>query len=120
MTSGHMFTRIRGSPYTDGNGQWIAAGFQNQFGQEVHVVALICGCACARHKTIMLTFDTTDGLLAFAFLMLIMITPYQSSPQRQRLQIYLWTGVIMIIYSVLVSLFKLKNRGRLTVFVQSG
>jgi oligosaccharyltransferase complex subunit gamma len=43
MTSGYMFTRIRGSPYTAGNGQWIAPGFQNQYGQEVHVVALICG-----------------------------------------------------------------------------
>lgn len=42
MTSGYMFTRIRGSPYTGGNGNWIAGGFQNQFGQEVHVVALIC------------------------------------------------------------------------------
>jgi len=93
MTSGYMFTRIRGSPYSGGDGQWIAAGYQNQFGQEVQVIAFIY------------------GLLAFAFLMLILVIPYQSSPQRQRLQVYLWTGVIMIIYSVLVSLFRVKNRG---------
>ncbi|KAF8163316.1 oligosaccharyl transferase subunit OST3/OST6 family [Crassisporium funariophilum] len=93
MTSGFMFTRIRGVPYNGGDGNWIAAGYQNQFGQEVQVVSFIY------------------GLLSFAFLMLIMIVPYQSSPQRQRMQVYLWTGVIMLVYSVLVSLFRVKNRG---------
>ena len=42
MTSGFMFTRIRGSPFTGGGGNWIAGGYQNQFGQEVSVVAFIC------------------------------------------------------------------------------
>jgi oligosaccharyltransferase complex subunit gamma len=42
MTSGYMFTRIRGSPFTGGDGNWIAGGFQNQYGQEVSVVAFIC------------------------------------------------------------------------------
>jgi oligosaccharyltransferase complex subunit gamma len=93
MTSGYMFTRIRASPWTGGGGQWIAAGFQNQFGQEVQVVAMIY------------------GFLALAFLMLIVVAPYQSSPQRQRAQVYLWTAVIMIIYSILISLFRVKNRG---------
>lgn len=37
-----MFTRIRGAPYTGNDGSWIAGGYQNQFGQEVQVVALIC------------------------------------------------------------------------------
>jgi len=93
MTSGFMFTRIRGVPYTSGDGNWIAPGYQNQFGQEVQVVSFIY------------------GLLSFAFLMLIMIVPYQSSPNRQRMQVYLWWFVIIIIYSVLVSLFRVKNRG---------
>ncbi|KAF9482772.1 oligosaccharyl transferase subunit OST3/OST6 family [Pholiota conissans] len=93
MTSGYMFTRIRNVPFNGGNGNWIAAGYQNQFGQEVQVVSFIY------------------GLLSFAFLMLILVVPLQSSPQRQRLQVYLWTGVIMIIYSVLISLFRVKNRG---------
>jgi len=44
--------------------------------------------------------------------MLISIIPRQTSPQRQRLQVYLWTGVIMIVYSVLISLFRVKNRGK--------
>jgi hypothetical protein len=44
--------------------------------------------------------------------MLISIIPRQTSPHRQRLQVYLWTGVIVILYSVLISLFRLKNRGK--------
>ncbi len=44
--------------------------------------------------------------------MLTIIVPYQTSAARQRLQVYLWVGIIMIIYSVLVSIFKVKNRGR--------
>lgn len=41
MTSGYMFTRIRNTPFTSG-GSWIAAGYQNQYGQETQVVAAIC------------------------------------------------------------------------------
>ncbi|KAJ3725934.1 hypothetical protein EV361DRAFT_877204 [Lentinula raphanica] len=93
MTGGFMFTRIRGSPYTGADGAWIAGGYQNQFGQEVQVVALIY------------------GTLAFSVVMLTMIVPYQSSPARQRLQVYLWSGVLMLVYSVLVTLFRVKNRG---------
>jgi oligosaccharyltransferase complex subunit gamma len=111
MTSGYMFTRIRGMPYTAANGQWIASGHQNQFGQETHVIALIC-----EHRHVLASFHKlsgiTDGLLAMSFLMLILVAPLQASSSRQRMQIYLWTGVIMIIYSILLSLFRMKNRGK--------
>ncbi|RDB21052.1 Dolichyl-diphosphooligosaccharide--protein glycosyltransferase subunit 3 [Hypsizygus marmoreus] len=93
MTSGYMFTRIRSSPYNGGGGNWVASGYQNQFGQEVTVVSCIY------------------GLLATSFLMLILVVPRQTSPSRQRVQVYLWTGVFMIMYSMLVSLFRIKNRG---------
>ncbi|OCH94993.1 oligosaccharyl transferase subunit OST3/OST6 family [Obba rivulosa] len=93
MTSGHMFVRIRGMPMSGPNGQWIAPGFQNQFGQEVQVVAMMY------------------GLLALAFFMLTTVIPYQTSPQRQRVQVYLWSFVIFIMFSVLVSCFRVKNRG---------
>ncbi|GBE82000.1 Dolichyl-diphosphooligosaccharide--protein glycosyltransferase subunit 3 [Sparassis crispa] len=93
MTSGYMFTRIRGMPNSGANGQWIAPGYQNQFGQEVQVVAMIYGS------------------LSAAFLMLILVTPAQLSPSRQRAQVYLWTAVIFIMFSVLISFFKVKNRG---------
>ncbi|KAG6900883.1 hypothetical protein C0993_010001 [Termitomyces sp. T159_Od127] len=93
MTSGYMFCRIRGMPSNGGKGNWIASGFQNQFGQEVNVVASLY------------------GLLSLSFLMLVMVVPYQTSPSRQRIQVYLWTGVFVVVYSVLVSLFRVKNRG---------
>jgi hypothetical protein len=42
MTSGYMFTRIRNTPFMGGDGSWIAGGFQNQFGQEVQVISVVC------------------------------------------------------------------------------
>lgn len=44
MTSGFMFVRIRGMPASGQNGQWIAPGYQNQYGQEVQVVSFTCAC----------------------------------------------------------------------------
>jgi len=93
MTSGYMFTRIRGSPFMGQDGSWIAGGFQNQFGQEVQVIAVVY------------------GTLGFAFIMLTMVIPYQTGAQRQRFQIYLWSTIIMLVYSILIVLFKVKNRG---------
>jgi len=93
MISGFMYTRIRGVPYVGSDGNWIAGGFQHQFGQEVPVIAAIY------------------GLLSAAFLMLIVIIPRQRSPMRQKVQVYLWTAIVMIMYSVLVSIFRIKNRG---------
>ncbi|EKM55563.1 uncharacterized protein PHACADRAFT_144077 [Phanerochaete carnosa HHB-10118-sp] len=93
MTGGFMFVRIREMPYTGNDGQWIAAGYQNQFGQETQVVGLLY------------------GLLSASFLMLTMVAPYQTSPRRQQWQVWLWSAVICIIFSVLVSLFRVKNRG---------
>ncbi|KAF8275003.1 oligosaccharyl transferase subunit OST3/OST6 family [Lactarius quietus] len=93
MTSGYMFTRIRGMPNTAPDGSWIAQGFQSQYGQETTVVASLY------------------GLLSASFLMLTLVAPLQASPTRQRTQIYLWTGVVFILFSVLVSFFRVKNRG---------
>ncbi|PIL24082.1 transporter [Ganoderma sinense ZZ0214-1] len=93
MTAGFMFVRIRGMPASGANGQWIAPGYQNQYGQEVQVVSFVY------------------GLLSAAFLMLTLVTPYQTHSSRQRLQVYLWSGVIFVMFSVLISLFRVKNRG---------
>ncbi|KAG2134431.1 uncharacterized protein EDB93DRAFT_846975 [Suillus bovinus] len=93
MTSGYMFTRIRGTPYTGPNGAWIAQGYQNQYGQEVQVIAGVY------------------GILAGSFLMLTVVVPRQLSPTRQRTQVYLWTAVNFLVFSILVSLFRVKNPG---------
>jgi oligosaccharyltransferase complex subunit gamma len=42
MTSGYMFTRIRGMPTVASDGSWISNGFQSQYGQETTVVATLC------------------------------------------------------------------------------
>lgn len=42
MTSGYMFTRIRGMPMVASDGSWISNGFQSQYGQETTVVATLC------------------------------------------------------------------------------
>ena len=63
-----------------------------------------------------LTCLLPDGLLSFSFLMLITIVPYQSSSYRQRIQVYLSWIVIIIVYSALISLFKVKNRGKVIIY----
>jgi oligosaccharyltransferase complex subunit gamma len=57
MTSGYMFTRIRGMPFTSGE-SWIAPGYQNQYGQETQVIAAICEFSSLRHSTVELTLPT--------------------------------------------------------------
>ena len=111
MTSGYMFTRIRGTPFNGGNGQWIAPGYQNQYGQETQVIAMICMSCEARVRDVTDTI-LLDGLLSAAFLMLTVVTPYTVSSKRQKAQVYLWSIVIFIMYSVLISIFRVKNRGK--------
>jgi len=96
FTSGFMFTRIRNMPFaqnTREGPQWIASGYQNQFGAETYVVA------------------TLYGTLALSQIALIMLVPRILKPTQQRAAIYIWTGVTILLYSVLISLFKLKNAG---------
>lgn len=42
FTGGLMFTQIRNSPWEMPNGQWMAAGYQNQYGKEVQMISIIC------------------------------------------------------------------------------
>jgi len=98
FNAGYMFVQIRGSPMMGraakgAPAQWMAAGFQNQYGMEYNVVGGLY------------------ALLAFAHTALFMLVPRVPSPARQRTAIYLWTGVIFILFSVLVSFFRVKNQG---------
>lgn len=47
FTSGHMFVKIRGMPTTM-RGQWIAGGYQNQYGAETTVISGICEYCAVR------------------------------------------------------------------------
>lgn len=90
FTSGYMFVKIRGMPQT-ARGQWMAGGYQNQYGMETNVISVIYGS------------------LAFAQLMLILAVPRAKSPASQRLSIYIFSAMLVVVFSMLVSLFRLKN-----------
>ncbi|KZO95177.1 oligosaccharyl transferase subunit OST3/OST6 family [Calocera viscosa TUFC12733] len=92
MTSGYMFVQIRGMPYSQ-RGSMIAGGFQNQYGIETNLVAALY------------------GLLGSAYLALILLVPRIPSPTRQRASIYLWTGIVFVLFSILLSFFRIKNGG---------
>lgn len=48
MCAGHMWNGIRGAPYMmmgqGGKPEYFASGFQNQYGAETQIVAIICQC----------------------------------------------------------------------------
>jgi len=96
FTSGYMFTRIRGMPFaqpTRQGPQWIAGGYSNQFGAETYVIS------------------TLYGALALSQIALILLVPRTLKPAQQRLAIYIWCGVTILLYSTLISIFKVKNPG---------
>ncbi|ODQ50150.1 hypothetical protein SAICODRAFT_21896 [Saitoella complicata NRRL Y-17804] len=97
FVSGHMFNQIRKTPYVvpDGNGgvSYIAGGFQNQFGMETQIVMVVY------------------GVLAFSTVALAIQAPRMLAPQRQSVAIWVWTGVILLMFSFLMHVFKIKNGG---------
>ncbi|CAD6576916.1 MAG: oligosaccharyl transferase subunit ost3/OST6 [Tremellales sp. Tagirdzhanova-0007] len=97
FTSGYMWNKIKGAPYVsvdqEGRTSWIAGGYQNQLGLESQVVA------------------ATYGLLGFTIIALTIFVPAQSSPVKQRIGVYIWLGMLLVVFSLLMKLFKLKNGG---------
>lgn len=97
FTSGHMFNHIRQVPYVAGDGKggvsYFAGGFQNQFGLETQIVAAIY------------------GLLSFAAISLAVKVPRIADPQSQTLAAFVWAGVLFLVYSFLLSVFRIKNGG---------
>lgn len=89
-----MFTRIRNAPfalYTKNGPQWIAGGYSNQSGAETYFIS------------------TLYGALALSQIALIVLVPRTLKPTQQRLAIYTWCAVTVLLYSSLLSIFKLKN-----------
>ncbi|KAI8826656.1 uncharacterized protein EV422DRAFT_582201 [Fimicolochytrium jonesii] len=96
MCSGHMWNSIRGPPYTgmrDNRPEVIAPGFQNQFVLETQLVAVLYA-ACS-----------------IAFVALVTKVPAMSQPFSQRTAAYAFAGVFVVIYSIMLKLFRLKNGG---------
>ncbi|PSN64431.1 magnesium transporter protein-like protein 1 precursor [Corynespora cassiicola Philippines] len=97
FTSGHMFNHIRKTPYVAGDGKgginYFAGGFSNQFGLESQIVAAIY------------------GVLSFATISLALKVPRIADSRAQQFAVFLWSGVLLCMYSFLLSVFRTKNGG---------
>ncbi|TKA71795.1 hypothetical protein B0A49_05434, partial [Cryomyces minteri] len=97
FTSGHMFNHIRKVPYVQGDGKggvsYFAGGFQNQVGLETQIVAAIY------------------AVLSFATISLALKVPRMTDPKAQQIAVFVWGGVILGMYSFLLSVFRIKNGG---------
>ncbi|KAI9048643.1 hypothetical protein LZ554_007474 [Drepanopeziza brunnea f. sp. 'monogermtubi'] len=97
FTSGHMFNHIRKVPYVAGDGKggisYFAGGFQTQYGLETQIVAAIY------------------GLLSFATISLALKVPRIRDPKIQQVAVLIWGGVLFVMYSFLLSVFRGKNGG---------
>ncbi|KAG0212095.1 oligosaccharyl transferase subunit ost3/OST6 [Mortierella sp. GBA30] len=95
MISGHMWNQIRHPPYTmpgrDGSPGFIAAGFQNQFGLETQIVAVMYAVLCS-------------GVIS-----LISSVPRIENPAKQRVAVWIWMAIFGIMFSILLQFFRLKN-----------
>ncbi|KAJ3299648.1 oligosaccharyl transferase subunit ost3/OST6 [Borealophlyctis nickersoniae] len=96
MCSGHMWNSIRTPPYTgvhNGRPQIVSPGFQQQFVIESQIAGLLYA-SCA--------------------IMVVALTvkvPAIQDPAKQRYAVYVCTLLFLMLYSALLSLFKLKNGG---------
>ncbi|KAL6866288.1 oligosaccharyl transferase subunit ost3/OST6 [Amphichorda felina] len=97
FTSGHMFNHIRKVPYVAGDGRggisYFAGSFQSQYGLETQVVAALY------------------GLLAFCAISLAVKVPRISDTRSQQVAVLAWGGVLFVMYSFLLSIFRIKNGG---------
>jgi len=97
FTSGHMYNHIRKVPYVAGDGRggvsYFAGGFSNQYGLETQIVAAMY------------------GVLSFATISLALKVPRIADPKTQQLAVIIWGGVIFVMYSFLLSVFRIKNGG---------
>jgi len=123
MTSGYMWTQIRHPLYVqagrDGQVTYIASGYQSQLGAEVHIVSALCASLSfflllPASTLIALTLSRAahaDGVLGFSVYALAFLIPKLEDPTRQRLGIYVWTGVLLVVAGVLMNVFQMKQPG---------
>lgn len=95
--SGHMYNHIRKVPYVAGDGRggisYFAGGFQNQYGMETQLVAAMY------------------GVLSFAAINLAVKVPRIGDPRAQQIAVFIWGGALFVMYSFLLSVFRIKNGG---------
>ncbi|KAF3169870.1 oligosaccharyl transferase subunit ost3/OST6 [Orbilia oligospora] len=95
FTSGHMFNHIRKVPYVvqgrGGGVSYIAGGFSNQLGLETQIVAVVY------------------AVLAFSSIALCLKMPRMESSGKQKIAVMAWNLVLLVLFSFLMSIFKMKN-----------
>ena len=113
FTSGHMFNHIRKVPYVSGDGRggvtYFASGFQNQYGLETQIVAAICELILS--VWLYPANCLVDGLLSFCAISLVIKVPRIAESKTQGLAVLAWGGVMLVTYSFLLSIFRIKNGG---------
>lgn len=96
-TSGHMFNQIRKVPYvaSDGKGgiSYFSGGFQNQLGMETQIIAAIY------------------GVLSFAAIALVTRAPRIEDNKVQQAMVIAYSAALFLVYSFLLSIFRIKNGG---------
>ncbi|KAI0134516.1 OST3/OST6 family protein [Xylariales sp. AK1849] len=97
FTGGFMFNFIRKTPYvsSDGRGHvsYFTGGFQNQLSIETQIIGF------------------TYGALSFAVIGLIMRAPRVNDAKIQQLLVFGCSGLIFLVYGLLMSIFRIKNGG---------
>lgn len=113
MCAGHMWNGIRNAPYLSadaaGKPQYFAPGFQNQYGAETQIVAIICKYAVCSFVAILNSASHTDGILAFSITSLAVLIPTQRDPVKQRAAVYVWSAILLAAFSLLLYVFRLKK-----------
>lgn len=114
FTSGHMFNHIRKVPYVAGDGRgginYIAPGFQSQFGMETQIVAALCTSFATPPLSHLLTC-IPDGLLSFCVISLTYKVPRVNDSRTQQVAVISFGALMFIVYSFLLSVFRIKNGG---------
>lgn len=59
----------------------------------------------------LLLITSADGILAFATISLALKVPRVADPKVQSIMIVVWGGVMLAMYSFLLSVFRMKNGG---------
>ncbi|KAE8259352.1 hypothetical protein A4X13_0g1074 [Tilletia indica] len=96
MNSGLMWVNIRGAPYmmpTQNGVKMIADGFSNQYGAESHILSALY------------------AMLAVSVVALTIYVPAQRDATRQRAGVYIWSAIFLGTFSLLISVFRIKNPG---------
>jgi oligosaccharyltransferase complex subunit gamma len=50
-------------------------------------------------------------MLSFCIIALTVFVPGQLNPTKQRIAVYLWLAMLIVVFSLLFKLFKVKNGG---------